>query len=213
MREPRVARVSSKENHIQTIDGPVAAGDGDAADLRESQGAVYRPSGPVYQQFGKRIVQVFTGDADAERARRAARNRQAMIQTWPNEGMLHSAQSGLVVGLVVGLGVGLVGGVIGGTAGSTVGGTVGGLVLALIFGLGSGPIFGLVGFLEIGGRACLQHLVLRLLLWRNGLAPLGYVRFLDYAAGRIFLRKVGGGYIFVHRLLMEHFAAKWGAAG
>jgi hypothetical protein len=24
---------------------------------------------------------------------------------------------------------------------------------------------------------------------------------------RIFLRKVGGGYIFVHRLLMEHFAS------
>jgi hypothetical protein len=25
-------------------------------------------------------------------------------------------------------------------------------------------------------------------------------------AERIFLRKVGGGYIFIHRLLMEHFA-------
>jgi hypothetical protein len=24
---------------------------------------------------------------------------------------------------------------------------------------------------------------------------------------RVFLRKVGGGYIFVHRLLMEHFAS------
>jgi len=31
-------------------------------------------------------------------------------------------------------------------------------------------------------------------------------RFLDYAAALIFLRKVGGGYIFVHRLVMEHFA-------
>jgi hypothetical protein len=27
-----------------------------------------------------------------------------------------------------------------------------------------------------------------------------------YAAGRVFLRKVGGGYIFTHRLLMEYFA-------
>jgi type I restriction-modification system DNA methylase subunit len=26
---------------------------------------------------------------------------------------------------------------------------------------------------------------------------------------RIFLRRVGGGYIFVHRLLMEHFAAMY----
>jgi len=30
---------------------------------------------------------------------------------------------------------------------------------------------------------------------------------LDYAADRIFLRKVGGGYIFIHRMLMEYFAA------
>ena len=30
---------------------------------------------------------------------------------------------------------------------------------------------------------------------------------LDYAADRIFLQKVGGGYIFIHRLLLEHFAA------
>ncbi|RXK88284.1 hypothetical protein EST62_03785 [Chlorobaculum sp. 24CR] len=48
---------------------------------------------------------------------------------------------------------------------------------------------------------------LRLLLWREGFAPLRYVRFLDHAADLLFLRKVGGGYIFVHRMIMEHFAA------
>jgi hypothetical protein len=31
---------------------------------------------------------------------------------------------------------------------------------------------------------------------------LHYVRFLDYAAERIFLRKVGG-HIFIHRMLLE----------
>jgi len=31
------------------------------------------------------------------------------------------------------------------------------------------------------------------------------VSFLDYAAERIFLRKVGGGYVFVHRMLMDYF--------
>ena len=36
--------------------------------------------------------------------------------------------------------------------------------------------------------------------------PWNYARFLDYATALIFLRKVGGGYIFVHRLIMEHFA-------
>jgi hypothetical protein len=30
--------------------------------------------------------------------------------------------------------------------------------------------------------------------------------FLDEAADRLLLRKVGGGYVFVHRLLLDHFA-------
>jgi hypothetical protein len=37
--------------------------------------------------------------------------------------------------------------------------------------------------------------------------PLNYPRFLDYAYDRILLRKVGGGYIFVHRLLQDYFAS------
>ena len=45
------------------------------------------------------------------------------------------------------------------------------------------------------------------LLWWSGAAPLDYVRFLDYSAELTFLRKVGGGFIFIHRLLMEHFAS------
>jgi hypothetical protein len=83
-------------------------------------------------------------------------------------------------------------------------GLIGGLVLGLGLGLG----YGLgTGFLLYGGLTCLQHLVLRLLLWRTGAAPWNYARFLDYAADRILLRKVGGGYIFVHRMLMEYFAS------
>jgi hypothetical protein len=30
--------------------------------------------------------------------------------------------------------------------------------------------------------------------------------FLDHCVDLIFLRRVGGGYIFIHRLMMEHFA-------
>jgi hypothetical protein len=33
------------------------------------------------------------------------------------------------------------------------------------------------------------------------------VDFPDYAAERLFLRNVGGGYSFVHRLLQDYFAA------
>jgi eukaryotic-like serine/threonine-protein kinase len=76
------------------------------------------------------------------------------------------------------------------------------LVLGLVFGL----IFGLIFGLQNGGSAYLKHYVLRFVLWRNDYAPLNYIRFLDYAAERVFLRKVGGGYIFTHRFLMEYFA-------
>jgi hypothetical protein len=57
-----------------------------------------------------------------------------------------------------------------------------------------------------GGKACLQHLVLRRLLVRNKAAPWRYVEFLDEATDRLLLRKVGGGYVFVHRLLLDYFA-------
>ncbi|NES24250.1 MAG: hypothetical protein F6K41_36395 [Symploca sp. SIO3E6] len=62
--------------------------------------------------------------------------------------------------------------------------------------------FGLVS----GFPGCIQHFIVRLILWYNNYIPWNYARFLDYATERIFLQKVGGGYIFIHRMLMEHFA-------
>ena len=64
----------------------------------------------------------------------------------------------------------------------------------------------LVGLLK-GGLASFRHYVLRFLLWRSKSIPWNYSRFLDFAAEHILLRKVGGGYIFVHRLLLEYFAS------
>jgi hypothetical protein len=60
--------------------------------------------------------------------------------------------------------------------------------------------------LRNGGFAYVKHFVLRVLLWRNDYAPLNYIRFLNYATERVFMRKVGGGYIFMHPLLIEYFA-------
>jgi len=48
--------------------------------------------------------------------------------------------------------------------------------------------------------------VLRFILAQNQLLPLHLFPFFEYAVDLIFLRRVGGSYIFVHRLLMEHFA-------
>jgi len=57
-----------------------------------------------------------------------------------------------------------------------------------------------------GGIYLIQHYTLRFILARNNLLPWRLVPFLDHCVDLIFLRRVGGGYIFVHRLLMEHFA-------
>jgi hypothetical protein len=61
--------------------------------------------------------------------------------------------------------------------------------------------------LRFGGGFVVSHFSLRLLLSRAGHIPWRLIAFLDYCTERVFLRKVGGGYIFIHRMLMEHFAA------
>ncbi|NEP63558.1 MAG: protein kinase [Symploca sp. SIO2G7] len=68
-----------------------------------------------------------------------------------------------------------------------------------IFGLSFGLALG-------GGEACFKHLILRIILYYSGSIPWNYACFLNYATERIFLQKVGGGYIFIHRLLLEYFA-------
>ena len=108
---------------------------------------------------------------------------ELLTRTFPNEGVHRSAHVALLTGLLFGLLIGW--------------------LMGLFYGLPIGLLTGLL----FGGRACIQHYVLRIMLWRNDFAPLHYVRFLDYAADRIFLRNVGGGYIFVHRLLLEYFAS------
>lgn len=70
-----------------------------------------------------------------------------------------------------------------------------------------GTVSGLIVGLANGGIACIQHIALRFLLWRFKCLPWNYSRFLDSAAERILLCKVGGGYIFHHRLLRDYFAS------
>ncbi|MCP4604452.1 MAG: NACHT domain-containing protein [Proteobacteria bacterium] len=97
-----------------------------------------------------------------------------------------------------------------------------GIIIALVFGLSFaiafGPISGLtggiavgiagwlIGWLIFGGLTYTQHLWLRIILSINKCIPWDYASFLDYAAERILLQKVGGGYIFIHRILLDYFA-------
>lgn len=120
--------------------------------------------------------------------------------TIPNQGVRRSMVNSMTFGLMIGL----AGGFGGGLGGGLVGGLVSGVGGGLVGGLGGG----IVGGLFYGGRAAIQHYGLRWMLCRNGALPFrDLIPFLDYCAERIFLRKVGGGYIFVHRLLLEHFAS------
>ncbi len=73
----------------------------------------------------------------------------------------------------------------------------------LAFGFTVVPFVGLL----YGGDAYLQHYILRFWLWRTHLFPWQAVSFLDDAADQLLLYKVGGGYIFRHRLLQDYFAS------
>jgi len=85
------------------------------------------------------------------------------------------------------------------------------LVYHIFFGVIFGLMFGLVGGLTCGGMFALKHFVLRVFLRVNGSAPLNYDMLLAYAKKLLFLRQVGGGYIFIHRLLQEYFASLSGS--
>jgi DNA polymerase III delta prime subunit len=129
----------------------------------------------------------------------------------PNEGIWRSGRRGVIAILLLVLVVGLTGGLMVGLLGTSIGNLVYALIFGLVFGSGGGLIFGLY-FDLVGGRtglaAFLQHFVLRFFLWRLGLLPWNLVAFLDEATERLLLRKVGGSYIFVHRLLRDVLATQ-----
>ena len=84
-----------------------------------------------------------------------------------------------------------------------------GLNVGLRDGWHIGVYSGLLVCAVIGGLAVLRHVVLRLLLWHSHTCPWNAPRFLDDATARILLRRVSGGYSFVHQLILDYFAS-WG---
>ncbi len=140
----------------------------------------------------------------------ALRNERDL--TLPNQGMRQSVRNSIRIGIMSGL----VGGSISIGAFFLVlslsrttfpAGPVNELYFFLLCGAIGGTLSGLIVGLSNGGIAFIQHLALRILLWRSHLIPWNYSRFLDYAAEHTLLSKVGGGYIFVHRLFLEYFVS------
>lgn len=63
-------------------------------------------------------------------------------------------------------------------------------------------------FTYFGGMAWAQHRALKRLLVRHGRLPKKLIPWLDEMTRRGLLRRVGGGYIFIHRRVLEYFAKK-----
>lgn len=117
----------------------------------------------------------------------------------PNQGIWRSGRHGLIIGLIF-AGVGIL-------TFTFLPDPVEGFLANPLNGLVCGCILGFVAGLLNGGMACIKHALLCRSLWRAGEIPRKYSHFLDYGAEHLVLHKVGGGYLFVHRLLLEYFAS------
>lgn len=109
--------------------------------------------------------------------------------------------SGLLAGLVCGLAGGL-------TLGWLLGELRVGVLAGSLLGLVVGFLFALIQGLAAGGQSLVNHYVLRWLLARGGYAPWDLSAFLHYVSGLTLIYRVGDGYMFVHRRLLEHLAGQ-----
>jgi hypothetical protein len=120
-------------------------------------------------------------------------------KTKPNQGIQMSLRNALVIGCGFGIFIALTfilaGPITHFFPGHWIGAICFGLVVSFITGL------------WYGGIDAINHYTLRILIFSRGYFPWNCSKFLDSSANRILMRKVGGGYIFLHRLLLEHFAS------
>jgi hypothetical protein len=116
----------------------------------------------------------------------------------PNQGFVMSLGNIAVTGPIVSI--------VFGALGALTGWMLGDRETMLTMGL-YGLFFGVIAAFWYGGFFAVQHLTLRYLLWRAGDTPRPgqLALFLDDAARRVLLRKVGGGYMFVNRYLQAYF--------
>jgi hypothetical protein len=119
----------------------------------------------------------------------------------PGDGVTQSLHAGLVGGLGFGLVGGLVVGLIVGLMGGVGPGLGVGLIIAMSFGVALGQ--------ACGWDAYMEYRFLMHSLFRLHLIPPHFVNFLDFAADHVLLQRVGGGYRFVHALVLDYFAAQW----
>ncbi|HID51226.1 MAG TPA: NACHT domain-containing protein [Anaerolineae bacterium] len=122
----------------------------------------------------------------------------------PNQGMRGSLQTAVQMTVLAGI----VSGLLGWFFLQGIDGTLRGIVFIWGYTL---PVV----FLYFGGLAVIRHLCLRWFLAGQQVLPGRLASFLDEMTDRILLRRVGGSWVFVHRALLEYFAAlsrsEWGS--
>jgi hypothetical protein len=65
----------------------------------------------------------------------------------------------------------------------------------------------LLGWLLHGGSAVIKHFAVRVLLAFYGNVPFRLASWLEFSCQRMLLKRVGSGYAFIHRLLLDHLAS------
>jgi hypothetical protein len=128
----------------------------------------------------------------------------------PNQGIHQSASNVLVFWLLGALMIGLPYGLFNLALGAMVTGVRPSAADWWRIALGGGLLFALLAGL-LPGAACIQHYVLRFVLWASGTVPFRVPRFLDFASDRMLLQRVGGRYRFIHVLLRDHLARRHAA--
>lgn len=132
----------------------------------------------------------------------------------PNLGIRNSFFSSVRMSVIYGLIFGLIFGTLGWFVALL---SEGSQLFALLFGItlgGVGGIFGgmFSGLILYGGQTVIRHYTLRWLLASRNVLPFPFhdkelIQFLDEMKDRVFLRRVGGGWVFMHRTLLDYFAS------
>ncbi len=107
------------------------------------------------------------------------------------------AVGGFICGIIIGL-------VLSGLIGSLIPEYSLLLIVGFAFFCGVFTVFALL--MWYSGPFALQNIAMLSSIYFIGRGPFNYFVFLEYATQLLFLRKVGIGYIFIHRLLLEYFA-------
>ncbi|GAB4446267.1 MAG: hypothetical protein OHK0015_49350 [Chloroflexi bacterium OHK40] len=153
--------------------------------------------------------------------------QQVGVHAVPGEGIKRAARNMWLIGLPAGLVLGIGGGLLFGGVGDLAFLILGWLQAQTgvpIISDGRGPagsmpwletragvalvaIGGLIlTTLRYGGDTVGKHLALRWVLALGDKLPWRVERFLDECEERVLMRRIGGGYAFIHRLILEHFA-------